>query len=92
MSSAPKKLVTLDLDEKMRSWFDLKSIPILQKDEAASEKVVWSKVGQDDINLSADYMLQLAEVEAKLLGGDIGKVFIGGFSQGCMVSLAAFLK
>ena len=76
----------------MRSWFDLKSLPILHKDELASEKVVWSRVDQDKINSSADLLLHLAEEEAKFLGNDIGKVFIGGFSQGCMVSLAAFLK
>ena len=30
--------------------------------------------------------------EAKLLGDDPGRVFIGGSSQGTMVSIAAFLK
>ena len=37
-------------------------------------------------------MLKLVDEEAKLLGNDPSKVFIGGLSQGCMVSLATFLK
>lgn len=42
--------------------------------------------------MASDYMLYLIEKEAALLKGDTSKIFIGGFSQGSAVSLAAFLK
>lgn len=37
-------------------------------------------------------MLSLIEKEAELLKGETKKIFIGGFSEGATVSLAAFLK
>jgi predicted esterase len=37
-------------------------------------------------------MLELIERETKLLNGKTENIFIGGFSQGCMLSLATFLK
>ena len=42
--------------------------------------------------MAADNLLRIIDEEAKVLGGDTTKIFIGGFSQGCMVSIAAFLK
>lgn len=47
---------------------------------------------QEKLEFSAEYLLFLIDKEAALLGGDASRVFIGGFSQGGAVSLAAFLK
>lgn len=92
MPTAPTESLTYANGQKLTSWFDMKTIPLMQKDDVASEKVVWSKMNQDDINSSADYMLKLARKEAGFLGNDMSKIFIGGHSQGCIISLAAFLK
>ena len=74
----------------MNSWFDIYS---LDSKTMASPSEVWSKYSQKDINQSADLLLSLLEEERnKFADKDASRVFIGGFSQGCMVSLAAFLK
>lgn len=37
-------------------------------------------------------MVKLLEKESAILNGKTENIFIGGFSQGCMLSLATFLK
>jgi predicted esterase len=49
-------------------------------------------VEQSQLDYQSDQMLELIEKETALLGGNTENIFIGGFSQGCMLSLATFLK
>lgn len=52
---------------------------------------IWAKYNQNDVMASAELLLQLVKEEAlKLPDQDVSRVFIGGFSQGCVVSLAAY--
>jgi predicted esterase len=37
-------------------------------------------------------MIELIKTESEILKGKTENIFIGGFSQGCMLSLATFLK
>ena len=59
----------------MNSWFDI---------TALGETL---RVNEEQINASTQRITSVIEEEAKALGGDFGKVFIGGFSQGCCMSL-----
>ena len=49
-------------------------------------------IEQNQLDYQSDQMLGLIEKETALLNGKTENVFIGGFSQGCMLSLATFLK
>ena len=75
----------------MNSWYDIFSVGGLGSD--ASMEQIRAKYNQDEVNESAELLLQMVEEERQLLPDqDPSRVFIGGFSQGCMVSLAAYLK
>lgn len=41
---------------------------------------------------SRKFILSVLEEEAKILGGDTSRLYIGGFSQGCAMSLLAGLS
>ena len=74
----------------MNSWFDLYNLGGKTMITAAD---VRKKYSQKDLNESADLLLSMIEEERqKFADKDASRVFVGGFSQGCMVSLAAFLK
>ena len=48
------------------------------------------KYNQEDMRKSATAIAALAQKEVEILG-DPKKVFIGGLSQGCAITLGAFL-
>lgn len=48
--------------------------------------------GRSEILSNAKTISDLIETEAKALGGDYSKVFLGGFSQGCALALYAGLS
>lgn len=60
--------------------------------KGATIEEFWAEFNQDELKESADYILRLIEKEAEHLNNDTTKIFLGGVSQGCMVSLAAFLR
>lgn len=89
-------------DAMMNSWFDIYA-DIDRGDEHALElarkkdmKNLYmygsSQISQSDLRDASDYQLDLADEESKKLNGDMSKVIIGGFSQGCMVSLASLIR
>lgn len=97
MPTAPKKKVTAVSPKKMTSWFDIKQLPIAEKNitedkDTVTESLLHSRIDQADLDFSADYMLSLIEKEALLLKDDTQKIFIGGYGEGASVALAAFLK
>ena len=59
----------------MNSWFDITALG-----ESLS-------VNEEQINASTSRVTQVLEEEAKALGDDYSKVFVGGFSQGSLMSL-----
>ena len=42
--------------------------------------------------MSIDFVLDQIEQEIMLLGGDVSKIVIGGFSQGCMLTFGVLLQ
>lgn len=70
------------------AWYDTYKLP--PKKVGKTNEEMWANINQDDLTEIAKMILKIAEQEADILG-DPGKVFIGGFSQGSIVALAAFL-
>ena len=74
----------------MNCWFDIYS---LKKSTDHTLEQIRKEYNQNELNEAANVLLRIVEVEKELLPDkDPSRIFIGGFSQGCMVSLAAFLK
>lgn len=72
------------------AWFDM-----LEGDKPGAERTEadWqSRFDQDGLVSSSDKVLSMIETETDILGGDASKVFVGGFSQGGILSLAVFLR
>ena len=93
LPTAPVAVLTYN-GVSTNSWFDFLRFEFdvtKESPENANEKV-WEQISQEEIISRADEMLKIVDREAKLLGDDPSKVYIGGLSQGCMVSLAVFLK
>ena len=72
---------------KMTSWFDIKT---LDRPTTWSIEEMQENVNQVEIMESVDIITDLLNKEVDKLG-ETNKVFIGGFSQGCSISLASFL-
>jgi len=67
--------------QKTHSWFDV--YEFTGKDGSHSKT---------DMDSTADRIEKMIEEEAALLGGDYSKIFLGGFSQGCMLSLYVIMR
>lgn len=73
----------------MTSWYDIKS---LDRPASLSMEVMRQQVmSQPEIRDSVQIVTSLINEEVEILNGQHDKVFIGGFSQGCAISLATFL-
>lgn len=79
--TAPEMPVTINMGMKSNSWFDI-------KDGNWTEDSVCKK----EVKSNTDLLWKTIEEEITLHGGDSSKVFIGGFSQGCCMSLHAGLS
>ena len=71
----------------MTSWFDIYS---LDRKDSDTLKQIRENVNQNHILKSVNIINKLLKKEVSVLGST-EKVFIGGFSQGCALSLASFL-
>ena len=72
------------------SWYDVYVIDWFKKN--THEEII-TRHNVPEINESADQILALIESERCLLpNNDPKRIIIGGFSQGCIISLAVFLK
>ena len=74
----------------MYSWFDIKAVFHPTK-LANTEENFAKNFDQAELDESADKATALIAQEVNLLGSP-KQVFIGGFSQGCAVALAAYLR
>ncbi|PGH06763.1 hypothetical protein GX51_02204 [Blastomyces parvus] len=64
----------------MRQWFDIATLrPVYEQEWALS---------RDGLRASVRYLLELVKEEGRLVGG-VGRVIVGGFSQGGVVALGA---
>ena len=72
---APKMIMTYN-KENLTSWFDILSFPLDSKNTYNFE----------DVKKSSNTLRNIIEQEAKILG-DYQKIYIGGHSQGAIVSL-----
>lgn len=78
--TAPTALVTINGGAVMNSWYDILSF----KREKGS-------ISEDDVVKNSVRIRNAISNEAKALNGNFGKVFVGGFSQGCCMALYAAL-
>lgn len=77
--TSPERAVTINGGAVMTSWYDIKSF---DKDGLETDRISFLEV-EDSYKIVKHHL----DEEIKLLGGDSSKVFLGGFSQGCAMSL-----
>ena len=78
LPQAPVAPVTVE-GKSVYSWFNVT--------ERKFGKPFDELFGRQEIINNAKTISDLVDVEAKSLGGDYSKVFVGGFSQGCALAL-----
>jgi phospholipase/carboxylesterase len=74
--TAPCAPVTINGGMVMNSWYDIKSF-------SRSE----DSIEQSDVEKNGQRIKNCIDQEAKALGGDYSKIFLGGFSQGACMTL-----
>lgn len=79
--TAPEAPVTINLWRKTNSWFDIKN-----------RQYTEDTLGMEEVRSNAARINKVIEEEIKINGEDPKKVFIGGFSQGCAMSLYCGLQ
>ena len=72
----------------MNSWFDVKTFDGIG---SMSKEEVRKLMSQEEIRDSVRIVTEIIKEEVAALNGAHEKVFIGGLSQGCVISLATFL-
>jgi len=72
----------------MTSWYDIIS---LDRPSSMSKEEMRQLYSQQEIRESVGIVTRLIEEEVSALNGKHEQVYIGGFSQGCAISLATFL-
>jgi len=75
--TAPRAKVTANNYRYFNSWYDIATFDDLEKESVGMEEVIANSIE----------IKKVIEEEVKLLGGDYKKIAIGGFSQGCAMSL-----
>ena len=76
MLNAPSIPITFYKGEKHRAWFDLLA---LEKDNVS--------VDFEDLQNTSKYISRCLDEELDILNGDASRLYIGGFSQGCVMAL-----
>ena len=86
--TAPIREVTGNYtSEEIHSWYDVYG----NRDGSMSRAFMCSLMNQEEMRDSVRIITELVNQEVAVLNGAHDKVFIGGFSQGCAMSLATFL-
>ena len=73
----------------MTSWYDIKSLGQVPQD--LNEEFLASMFSQPEITDSVNIITNIIQQEAQVLGSS-EKCFIGGFSQGCAIAIATYLR
>ena len=71
------------MEKDIPSWFDMKTL-------YGQVKEIKEEINQQELDESVDRVIKLIEDEKKLVSPD--KLFVAGFSQGCIVTLATLMK
>ena len=72
LPTAPVRKVTVNMGMEMPAWFDIIG--------DFSDSDLSKTINQDQVSESVTFLTTLIQEEAKLLGNDPSRVFIGGFS------------
>ena len=88
LPTAPIAPVSLNDGYEMNSWFNIFQV----RGELNQISDLYDKYDQKSMLKSVDVVTELIDQEVEILGGKSENVYIGGFSQGCALSLATFLK
>lgn len=72
----------------MNSWYDIKT---LNRPKNLTLEDNLKNYSQEEILDSVQIVRKYIDEEVAKLGNDPSKVFIGGFSQGCAISLATMM-
>lgn len=83
--TAPIRPVTINMGMKFHSWYDIRD---LRFDPSNFEK----NINQAEVQESIDRVKKVIDKEAELLAGNYKRIVIGGFSQGCSISLSCGLQ
>lgn len=83
--TAPIRPVTINMGMSFHSWYDIRD---LRFDPSNFEKAV----SLTEVNDSIERVNKVIEKEAEILKGDYKKIAVGGFSQGCSISLSCGLQ
>ena len=75
LPTAPLSSVTLNNDQEMRSWFNIKNFK--------SEE----DISKEEFLNNSNRIINIINREAENLNGDYKRIFIGGFSQGGCIAL-----
>ena len=86
LPTAPERAVTCNGGYVMTSWYDIMSL----SSTISQSQDRFANYDQKQIMESVGIVNELIKKEAETLGS-YDKVFIGGFSQGCAISLTTFL-
>jgi phospholipase/carboxylesterase len=86
--TAPERPVTLNGGMIMNSWYDIYSLR--GDDDMLSLDKLYDKYNREEMLQSVAYVSSIIDMEVASLG-DSKKVFVGGFSQGCALSLATMI-
>ena len=88
--TAPKSRSDCNLGLELNSWFNIHD---LDREEKEDLEELLEDYDQESLIKAADQLLEWVQEEAdRFEDKDTSRVFIGGFSQGCMTALAAFLR
>ena len=87
LPTAPVQPVTLNGGYQMNSWFDVYPM----KHQISTMDDVHSRYDQKGLMESVGLITKIVDEEIERLDGKSSSVWLGGFSQGCTLSLATFL-
>ena len=83
--NAPSAPVTIRMNMKMPSWYDIKTF--------SSSPLNFEKtINVEELNRNAERIKAVLNEEIKALGGESKKVILAGFSQGCAMALHTGLE
>ena len=85
LPTAPERAVTCNGGMVMNSWYD-----IISMNRPTAFEAHLKNYSQSEIQDSVQRVSALIDQEASLLNNRAERVFLGGFSQGCAVTLSTF--
>ena len=85
--TAPERAVTLNGGMVMNSWYDILSL----RGAAKTMEELYDKYSRKELLESVEIVSKVIDAEVNKLSGKYQNVWVGGFSQGCALSLATMI-